>query len=87
MTMATTAATAPINIHFVLPLQIETLGCVGVAEISLGIGWYREVCCNTNVFAQCLWENQLWDNMGNSTNITGDNLGLGGVAFAVGLYH
>jgi hypothetical protein len=62
-------------------------GCVGVAEISLGIGWYREVCCNTNVFAQCLWENQLWDNMGNSTNITGDNLGLGGVAFAVGLYH
>ena len=60
-------------------------GCLGVAELSLGVEWAKEISCNTIVYVQGLWENQIWDNMGNSTNITGDNLGLGGFTLAVGL--
>jgi hypothetical protein len=62
-------------------------GCLGVAELSLGIEWSREISCNTTVFVNGLWENQIWTNMGNSTSITGDNLGLGGFTLGVGLYH
>jgi len=62
-------------------------GCLGVAELSLGVEWSREVSCNTRLFAQGLWENQIWTNMGNTTSITGDNLGLGGFTLAVGVYH
>jgi hypothetical protein len=62
-----------------------TDGCLGVGEVSLGIEWAREISCNTKVFARGLWENQIWFNMGNSTSITGDNLGLGGFTLAAGL--
>jgi hypothetical protein len=61
-------------------------GCLGVAELSLGLEWAKDVSRDTSVFAQALWENQIWTNMGNSTGITGDNLGLGGFTFAVGIY-
>jgi hypothetical protein len=62
-------------------------GCLGVAELSLGIEWDRAISCNTTVFAQGLWECQYWDNIGNSISPGGDSLGLSGFTFAVGFAH
>jgi len=62
-------------------------GCLGVAEMSLGLEWDRQISCNSRFFVQGLWENQIWTNMGNSTSITGDNLGLGGFTLGLGVFH
>lgn len=62
-------------------------GCVGVAEVSLGLEWDRHISRNTYFFVQGLWENQIWTNTGNSTSITGDNLGLSGFTLALGVFH
>ncbi len=61
-------------------------GCVGVADLSLGIQWNRAISCNTTLFAECLWEGQYWSNMGSSISPSGDSLGLSGFGFAVGIY-
>ena len=60
---------------------------MGVAEVSLGLEWDRHISRNTYFFVQGLWENQIWTNTGNSTSITGDNLGLSGFTLALGVFH
>ena len=37
-------------------------GCMGVAELSLGMEWSRQISCNTTFFARGMWENQYWAN-------------------------
>jgi len=61
-------------------------GCLGVAEISLGMEWSREVFSDTTLFVRSTWENQYWANTGNSVGTT-DSLGLNGFTLAVGLVH
>ena len=41
-------------------------GWLGVAELSLGIEWSKEILGNTTVFARGMWENQYWANTGNN---------------------
>lgn len=67
--------------------QTTDNSCVGVAEISMGIEWSTQIACNTTVFAQGLWENQYWDNTGNTGLSSGDSLGLSGFTFALGFAH
>ncbi len=60
---------------------------VGVAEIQMGLEWSRSLSQGRRVFAQALWEGQIWDGMQNSAYYYGSgqtNLGLDGFSFNIG---
>ena len=60
---------------------------VGIAEIQMGLEWSKSFSQGPRLFAQALWEGQIWDGMQNSAYYYGagqTNLGLDGFSFNIG---
>jgi len=66
-------------------IKETTDAIVAIGELQLGAEWSRELRRGGRLFANGLWEAQIWGGSGGLTNIINNDIGMTGFSAGVGV--